>query len=99
MYQKLPDLLQLYSQDFDLIFQRDTDPIDYYCAQHSAQEQGDLLTEMNEVYQEVLRGEKSISDFVSMGLEYVPGEDRSPKSWLPRLIKHLEIRLSGSSEA
>lgn len=80
----------MYVQDFDVIFERDTDPIDLFCMQHSAQVQKQLLQEMKDFYQEVLAGKKRLKNIVNMGLGYLPWNDHSPEVWLPLLIRYLE---------
>ena len=39
MARMLPKLCELYIQDFDLIFQEPTDPIDMFCQQHDLEDQ------------------------------------------------------------
>jgi hypothetical protein len=90
MYSLLGELFQLYTQDFDLLYDQYTDPIDIFCLQHNVQEQKELLQEMKILYQEILSGEKSNRDLRNMGLEYIPGDDLSPMAWLPPLIRYLE---------
>ena|SRR6185437_1594377 len=92
----LQQLCELYTQDFDLIFQRDTDPIDLFCQQHNIQVQTELLSQLKEFYESVLSGRESVRDLINMGLEYVPGAERDPRTWLPPLIKYLEGRIAAS---
>lgn len=90
----LQKFCQLYGQDFDLIFDQDTDPIDLFCQQHSLQAQEELLGQLKDFYEGVLPGRNSIRDLVEMGLEYVPEGDRSLRTWMPRLIKYLEEKIA-----
>ena len=90
----LQELCQLYTQDFDLIFQRDTDPIDLFCQQHNIQAQEELLSQLKEFYEGILSGRKSIRDLINMGLEYTPGTERNPQTWLPPLIEYLDERIA-----
>jgi hypothetical protein len=97
MNDMLRELCELYTQDFDLVFQRDTDPVDLFCKQHNLQAQQELLGQLKEFYDGVLSGRNSIGDLVEMGLEYVPEGDRSLASWVPRLIKYLEGKITMSN--
>lgn len=54
---RLEEFWRLYNQDFDLIFARDTDPIDLFCQQHNEQVQRALLRELKSFYDGVLREE------------------------------------------
>jgi len=91
----LEKLFEMYTQDFDIVWEKDTDPIDLFCLQHTAQQQTQLLSEMKDLYQDVLSGQKTLRDIINMGLEYVP-DVRSPELWLPPLIKHLEKKITGA---
>jgi hypothetical protein len=95
----LKTLCELYSQDFDLIFEQDTDPIDMFCEQHSLADQEALLRQMKDFYHGVLLGKNSIRDLVGLGLEYVPEGDRSLRSWMPRLIAYLEGKLTAETRS
>ncbi len=55
----LPKLCELYIQDFDLIFQEPTGPIDMFCQQHDLEDQEALLSELKMFHQEALSGTKS----------------------------------------
>jgi len=92
MYRRLTELFQLYTQDFDLLYERYTDPIDLFCLQHTPQEQRELLQEMQSFYREILLTTKSTRDLRDLGLEYIPGDDPSPEAWLPLLIGYLETK-------
>ena len=89
----LQALCELYMQDFDLVFQRETDPIDLFCQQHDARDQKELLARMRRFHEGVLSGENSLNDLRAMGLEYIPGDDPNPAAWLPPLIRHLEKKI------
>lgn len=91
----LEKFCELYTQDFDLVFEQDTDPVDLFCQQHSVQDQMMLLRQLRDFYEGVLVGRKSIRHLASMGLEYIPGNDRDPKVWLPPLIEYLERKIAG----
>ena len=93
MNSMLQELCELYTQDFDLVFQPGTDPIDLFCQQHDVQAQEELLQQMKEFHQGILSGTKSVLDLVNMGLEYIPSTERDPRTWLPHLIKYLEGRI------
>ena len=80
-------------QDFDLVFEHVTDPVDLFCSQHDVAEQNHLVAEMKEFYEEVVQGKKSITDLYAKGLEYIPNGDESMRSWFPILIERLESRL------
>jgi hypothetical protein len=88
----LEELCQHYSQDFDVIFERETDPIDLFCQQHDRGAQRELLHEMTEFYEGVLSGKKSMLDLINMGLEYVPG-NRESFTWFLSLIEHLKNKI------
>jgi hypothetical protein len=95
---RLEEFWRLYNQDFDLIFARDTDPIDLFCQQHNEQAQRALLRELNSFYDGVLCGRNSVRDLVKMGLEYVPSDDENPAIWLPPLIDYLAKKIANSGE-
>jgi hypothetical protein len=88
MSKHLERLCQHYSQDFDLIFERETDPIDLFCQQHGLEDQRELLREMIAFYEGAVSGKSSLTDLVNMGLEYVPGDPES-FAWLRSLIEYL----------
>lgn len=90
----LEKFCQLYTQDFDLVFERDTDPVDLFCQQHSPQDQMLLLQQLRDFYTGVLAGRKSIRHLESLGLEWAPGDDPDSKTWLPRLIEYLEQKIA-----
>ncbi len=85
----------LYLQDFDLVFEKDTDPIDMFCQQHDERDQRELLRHLTDFYAGVLLGRRSIRELVAMGLEYMPGDEQHPETWMPRLIQYLEEKLGG----
>lgn len=84
----LEALCQHYGQDFDLVFEKDTDPIDLFCRQHDVKAQQELLREMVEFYEGTQCGRNSLADLVSMGLEYRPG-NRESFDWFRKLIEYL----------
>jgi hypothetical protein len=94
----LEDLFVWYVQDFDIVFERDTDPIDQFCEQHKKEEQVQLLSELRELYGEVLIGTKTWRDVRALGLEYWPAGLRNPQALLFRLLEHLEARLAGTKQ-
>ena len=87
-------LCELYMQDFDLVFQQETDPIDLFCQQHDVSDQKKLLAQMKSFYEGILSGKNSLNDLREMGLEYVPSDDLDPAVWLPPLIEHLEGKIT-----
>jgi hypothetical protein len=89
----LKGLFEMYIQDFDLLFVRDTDPIDAFCQQHTDWEQRELLKELKVLLDNMRSGKWTSRDIVDLGLEWWPDGDRSAQSWLPRFIKHLEERI------
>jgi hypothetical protein len=89
----LREFWRLYVQDFDVVFERNTDPIDLFCQQHSRQAQEELLDELRGFCAEVLAGRRSVADLVNLGLEYMPGDEQHPETWLPQLVKYLEERI------
>ena len=99
MAKMLPKLCELYIQDFDLIFQEATDPIDMFCQQYDLEDQEALLNELKKFYQEALSGTKSIMDLVEMGLEYVPSTERDPRTWLLAVIEYLSAKIAASRQA
>jgi hypothetical protein len=90
----LERFFEMYIQDFDLVFARDTDPVDLFGLQHALSEQRQLLDELKALHQAVLSGRVKIGDIRNLGLEYVPGDERSPERWLPRLIAYLESKIT-----
>jgi hypothetical protein len=97
MSRLIRELFEMYSQDFDLVFSRDTDPIDLFYLQHTSEESNNLLKHMKELYNDILLKKKTINDIKNMGLEYIPEGNRSPEAWLPRLIKYMEDKLSSEN--
>jgi hypothetical protein len=93
MSRLLEDLFKWYVQDFDIVFERDTDPIDVFCQQHTDDEQRQLLKELRELYDDVLHGRASMRTILDMGLGYVPEGKSSPEAWLPRLGDYLERKI------
>ena len=91
MYLNLRTLCGLYVQDFDLIFQQPTDPIDMFCKQNSPQAQNELLREMVDFYQRAQTGERSIKDLIKMGLGYSPS-GRDSLEWFPEAIEYLRAK-------
>lgn len=89
----LRELCMLYIQDFDVVFERETDPIDLFCEQHSRQAQEQLLDELRRYHADLRSGRRSIKDLVSMGMEYMPGDELQPETWLPHLITYLEEKI------
>jgi len=83
----------LYIQDFDLVFDRDIDPVDLFCQQHDERDQQELLRHLTDFYAGVLSGQRSIQELVDLGLEYVPGDEQHPETWMPRLIERLKERM------
>ena len=90
----LRELCMLYVQDFDVVFERDTDPLDLFCKQHNKRAQEHLLNELRSFCSDVLAGRRSVRDLVGMGLEYMPGDEHHPETWLPKLVKYLEERIA-----
>jgi hypothetical protein len=99
MAKVLPKLCELYIQDFDLIFQEPTDPIDMFCQRYNLEDQEVLLNELKTFHQEALSGTKSIIDLVEMGLEYVPSTEHDPRAWLPSVIEYLSAKIAESKQA
>jgi hypothetical protein len=91
----LRELFQLYVQDFDVVYAKDTDPLDYFCQTHDEQDLNQLIDEMKALLIEVTKGVKGIRDIKDMGLEYLPAPNRSPEMWLPDLIEYLQEKASG----
>jgi CdiI immunity protein len=98
MVRILQELCELYIQDFELVFEEPTDPIDMFCQQHSLEDQEALLNELKKFLQEAVSGTKSIMDLVEMGLEYIPGVDHDPRTWLPALIEYLSAKIAESKQ-
>lgn len=94
MFKYLKTLCELYSQDFDLLFERATDPIDMFCEQYGTQAQNGLLREMITFYRDTQSGERTLKDLVDMGLEWDPGDGNS-FDWFRSLIDYLEAKLRG----
>jgi hypothetical protein len=90
----LRTLCGFYSQDHDLLYERDTDPIDQFCDQHNVREQKEALGQLKDFRESVLAGKKTIRDLVNMGLEWFPSEDKDLDKWLLRLINYLEAKLA-----
>ncbi len=99
MARMLPKLCELYIQDFDLIFQEPTDPIDMFCQQHDLEDQEVLLNELNKFHQDAISGTKSIENLINMGMEYIPGIEHDPRTWLPALIEYLGAKIAASKQA
>jgi len=51
---------ELYVQDFDLVFEKATDPIDLFCQQNSRDTQRQLLIELNELRTQIFEGKKTL---------------------------------------
>ena len=96
MHRMLVEFCGFYMQDHDLIYKRDTDPIDDFCGQHSIQEQKEALVQLKHFHKAVLSGSKSIDDLLNMGLGYIPSDDPDPAIWLPPLIEYLEGKITNS---
>ena len=90
----LREFCRLYVQDFDVVFEHDTDPIDLFCQQHSRKAQEQLLDDLRGFCADVLAGRRSLGDLVDLGLEYMPGDEQHPETWLPQLVKYLEARIA-----
>lgn len=99
MARMLPKLCELYIQDFDLIFQEPTGPIDMFCQRYDMEDQEALLSELKKFHQQALSGTKSIENLVNMGLEYVPSTDHDPMVWLPAVIEYLSAKIAASKQA
>ncbi|HEY7578816.1 MAG TPA: hypothetical protein VH855_14575 [Acetobacteraceae bacterium] len=95
----LPKLYELYIQDFDLIFQEPTGPIDMFCQRYDLQDQEALLNELKKFHQEAVSGTKTIENLVNMGLEYVPSTEHDPGTWLPAVIEYLSAKIAQSKQA
>ena len=92
----LAEFCGFYMQDHDLIYERDTDPIDDFCAQYNVQEQKEALAQLKDFREAVLAGKQNLQDLVSMGLGYIPGDDQNPATWLPALIDYLVGKIANS---
>ena len=86
------ELMIMYVQDFDIVFEEITDPVELFCRQHNARERNQLLIEMKDFYADVLAGKRSARDLIRLGLEYVPHGDWTLRSWFPKLIGYLETQ-------
>jgi len=42
------ELMIMYVQDFDIVFEEITDPVELFCRQHNARERNQLLIEMKD---------------------------------------------------
>ncbi len=99
MSKLLEELFQWYSQDFDLLFDEDTGPVDEFWLQHTGEEERKcLLVELKLLYSDIVSGKGTLRDIRDMGLEYQPGGTRDPKKWLPMLIEYVEERLRSGLE-
>lgn len=94
MVSQMKELCVMYGQDFEFIFSSLTEPVDLYCSQHEIKDQYILLSEMEDFYERSLHGVSSISDLFKMGLEYIPNEDESMRTWFPILIEHLRNKVA-----
>jgi hypothetical protein len=94
MYRMLAEFCKFYSQDHDLLYERDTDPIDQFCEQHNVPEQQEALAQLKDFREAVLAGKRTVQDLVHMGLEYCPSDDRGLATWLQRLIDYLEGKIA-----
>ena len=59
MSRLLEEFFGMYGQDFDIVFSRDTEPIDLFVAQHTNEEQEQLLQEIIALYDDILTPEFS----------------------------------------
>jgi len=89
----LEELFIAYGQDFDLVFTNETEPIDLFCQQHVRAEQKQLISDLEQLHEDVLAGRKTLLDIRSLGLEYVPNGERDASIWLSRFIAHLRMRI------
>ena len=96
MYNMLAEFCGFYMQDHDLLYERNTDPIDDFCGQHNVREQKEALAQLKDFHKAVLSGSKSIDDLLNMGLGYIPGDDPNPATWLPPLIDYLAGKIANS---
>ena len=90
----LEELCGFYIQDFDLIYERDTDPIDQFCDQHDIREQKEALGQLKDFRESALAGKKTVRDLVDMGLGYIPNDSQDLETWLPRMIDYLEHKIA-----
>ena len=79
MTDMLQELCIRYAKDFDLLFEHDTNPIDLFCKQRDAEQQRRLLSQLTEFHAGALAGRNSIRDLTSMGMEYIPADQRDTK--------------------
>jgi hypothetical protein len=92
----LRKLCGFYIQDFDLIYERDTDPIDQFCNQHNVREQKEALGQLKDFREGVLAGKKTIRDLDKMGLGYFPSDDQDLEAWLLRVINYLGEKIANA---
>jgi hypothetical protein len=84
----------MYVQDFDIVFECDTDPIDLFCQQHTIEEQRQLLQDMRKLCDDLIHGRATLRTITSLGLEYVPEGNRAlPQTWLTRFSDYLEAKI------
>jgi hypothetical protein len=96
MYRMLAELCGFYIQDYDLIYERDTDPIDQFCDQHTVRDQKEALAQLKDFREAVLAGKRTLQDLVYMGLGWHPLGDLDLATWLQRLIDYLEGKIANS---
>jgi CdiI immunity protein len=94
MYRMLAKFCKFYSQDHDLIYEQDTDPIDDFCGQHNVQEQTETLAQLKDFREAVLAGKRTVNDLDRMGLEWCPSDEFGLATWLQRLINYLEDKIA-----
>jgi hypothetical protein len=101
MYRILAEFFGFFIQDFDLIYERDTDPIDQFCSQHTIRDQKEALVQLKDFREAVLAEKRTVQDLVRMGLEWYPSDDHGLATWLQRLIDYLEGKIAnaGGDEA
>jgi hypothetical protein len=94
MDEMLAELCGFYIQDYDLIYERDTDPIDQFCDQHNVREQMEALAQLIDFRGGVLAGKRTVHDLVYMGLGWYPNVGLDLATWLQRLIDCLREKIA-----
>lgn len=93
MYQRLTELCRIYDQDFESIFESQTEPIDYFCEEHELGEQKQLVNEMEMFLKEVDAGTKNARDLTRMGMEYNQSLGGS-WNWFREAIAYLKKKIA-----
>ena len=75
MSRPLETLFEMYVQDFDIIFEYDTHPIDLFCKQHTVEEQRHRLQDMRKPCDDLIkRDNKSRIGVCAGGKSFVASE-------------------------